>query len=784
MKNTLFLPGIFYSRKLIIAFALLIAFFTVSGQEFLTGAEFWGMTHEGGTAGGGTIFRIKTDGTELSVVRNLNNATGGAPRSSLIRTSDGTIFGLTQEGPAPYAYGGTIFKINADGNNYSVTHEFDEATGGYPVGTLIQGTDGSLFGMTQDGGAFGAGTIFRTNADGSNHTVLHHFDYINGGYPSSSLMQGIDGALYGIAGCIFKINTDGSGYSVIHCFDAAEKFSFQGGLVQGTDGTLYSVTAIGGSNSSGTIYSMNTDGSNYTVLHNFYKPDGHLPYNMLTYSPDGWLYGTTYLGGATGGGSLFKIKSDGSDFTVLHHFDIATGSNTTVNVIVYQNKLFGYTTFGGPTNSGVIFNYDLETNIYHKLAELNSSTGANPMFGQLLLVNGQPESTVSAPTVPASSISFSNVLSTSMTVSFTPGNGMKRLVILKAGSAPTFKPVSNTSYSGNLGNGEVVVSNGSEHTLSVAGLQPYRRYYLTIFEYNDDGVGHFKYLVDNAPLASQQTRMLPNVYLVKPGNATMNQYVNLTLKANLIEGATSYTFEISPNVNFSDSKILTSNGVSHSIDSLQYNTLYYARVKTNLRADYGKVTTFTTRTAESLAYVTSPANNAISVKTTTAIASNPVPYATEYTIQLSETSDFSVVAFEVTGPTRILHFNGLKSNTTYYSRVRVNLSSMFGPVRSFTTQVTMASARVVNAAQEAESMEFFVSAYPNPFREKMTVNVRSDRHANVDISLIDLSGQTVHASHIKTNTAVDVERPFANGVYILKVNAGGFNKLIRVVRIQ
>jgi hypothetical protein len=271
--------------------------------------------------------------------------------------------------------------------------------------------------------------------------------------------------------------------------------------------------------------------------------------------------------------------------------------------------------------------------------------------------------------------------------------------------------------------------------------------------------------------------------LIKPGDGAINQSVILTLKANTVDGATTYTFEVSKNSNFSDSEILNGD-ITQLIDSLQYNTLYYARVKTDLRDDYGKVTTFRTRTAESLAYVTFPANNAVDVPTKTAVASNSVPYATQYAIQLSETTDFSVVAFQVTGPTRILQFSGLKSNTTYYSRVLVNLSSVFGPLRSFTTQVGTSSASDNSGSAEPDLMEFAIEVYPNPFQERLNLFIASPKDEDAQISLIDVNGRKIHESTVQTNTTIEIEKPLPNGVYFLKVNAGSIVKTMRVLRVQ
>jgi hypothetical protein len=262
--------------------------------------------------------------------------------------------------------------------------------------------------------------------------------------------------------------------------------------------------------------------------------------------------------------------------------------------------------------------------------------------------------------------------------------------------------------------------------------------------------------------------------------------IQITLKAKPVEGATVYTYKVSPDVNFVNPKVVSGSSTL-LIDSLQYNTLYYARIKTNLRADYGKVTTFSTRTAESLAYVTSPANNAVNVPTKIAVASNKVPGASEYTIQLSETNDFSTVAFEVTGLSRILHFTGLKNNTTYYSRVRVNLSPSFGGTRSFTTVADASTARLASVSDfnpSGELMEFEVRVYPNPFREKLILYIESSTYDVATIKLTDINGRVVHESTEKTNTTIEVEKTFVSGIYLLHANSGTQSKWIRVVKIQ
>src|SRR5579863_7411941 len=70
---------------------------------------------------------------------------------------------------------------------------------------------------------------------------------------------------------------------------------------------IYGTTTLGGANGVGVLYSMNTDGTNYQVLHNFQNsPDGAEPYGKMIPGPGGKLYGATTLGGARGFGAIYS----------------------------------------------------------------------------------------------------------------------------------------------------------------------------------------------------------------------------------------------------------------------------------------------------------------------------------------------------------------------------------------------------------------------------------------------------------------------------------------------
>ena len=149
-----------------------------------------------------------------------------------------------------------------------------------PEGSLIDGANGFLYGMTTSGGSSNYGSIFRVRPDGSEFRKLHDFSNANGRKPLGDLL------LYA--------------------------------------GRLYGMTSIGGKYKQGVIFSINRNGSGYVILHHFSGSDGAQPLNnLMVYK--GSLYGVTSKGGTGDLGVIFKIKSDGTEFKKLFDFNYNSG---------------------------------------------------------------------------------------------------------------------------------------------------------------------------------------------------------------------------------------------------------------------------------------------------------------------------------------------------------------------------------------------------------------------------------------------------------------------------
>ncbi len=147
--------------------------------------------------------------TTYDVLHAFRNIAGLNP---VIRTTNGYFYGTTQRG-GQYD-GGTVFKLAPDGSSFSLLHSFNYSDGYYPNASLIQGSDGTLYGTTPQGGQYGAGTVFKLASDCFSR--LYSFNSSDGAYPQASLTQGDDDNLYGTAsrggpewgGVVFRLLLD------------------------------------------------------------------------------------------------------------------------------------------------------------------------------------------------------------------------------------------------------------------------------------------------------------------------------------------------------------------------------------------------------------------------------------------------------------------------------------------------------------------------------------------------------------------------------------------------
>jgi uncharacterized repeat protein (TIGR03803 family) len=208
-----------------------------------------------------------------------------------------------------------------------VPHSLTNSDGAQPYAGLIL-SGNTLYGTAEYGGTNAAGTVFAVSTAGTNFMTLHSFTQTLG--PS---LVNSDGA-YPIAGLVLSSNT------------------------------LYGTAYNGGTNGGGTVFSVSTTGSDFMTLHGFTvhngpgftNSDGALPQSGLILSGN-TLYGTASEGGTNGSGTVFALNTDGTDFTNLYTFNGATngGDRPLAGLILSSNTLYGTTYLGSANGNGMVF---------------------------------------------------------------------------------------------------------------------------------------------------------------------------------------------------------------------------------------------------------------------------------------------------------------------------------------------------------------------------------------------------------------------------------------------
>ena len=326
------------------------------------------------------------------------------PTAALIQDLAGNLYGTTSSGGS--AGLGVVFKLNTT-NTETVLHAFTGPDGAIPHGNLVLDGSGNLYGTTFSGGVSGLGTVFKIDTSGT-ETVLHSFaGSPDGARPYAGLVMDGLGNLYGTTenggasgfGTVFKVDITGA-ETVLH--------SFAGGSSDGTDptarvvldahGNLYGTTFMGGSSGKGTVFKLDRTNTE-TVLYNFTGgADGGNPFGGLTLA-NGTLYGTTENGGSKSPhqygcckGVLFALSGNFISVSekVLYTFTGRKDGGTPVaDLVLYNGALYGTTLSGGPGHRGTAFSVTIasgQEQVLHGFT--GKSDGATPHAGLLINAAG------------------------------------------------------------------------------------------------------------------------------------------------------------------------------------------------------------------------------------------------------------------------------------------------------------------------------------------------------------------------------------------------------------
>jgi uncharacterized repeat protein (TIGR03803 family) len=322
------------------------------------------------------------------IIKSLG--TTGHCLSGFTQDSNGWLYATVFPDNGP----GSVVKLRPDGSSYTILHDFAPASKDGSQSTshlLLVGK--TLFGTTKSGGSNSNGTVFRVDTDGTSYQSLYHFGSIttDGEFPYAGLAVGSDGSLFGTTigggtnnrGTVYKIQSNGSGYQVLRHFGPAFGTNgayLYGGLVVGSNDVLFGTTFSSGSGGFGNIFCLNPDGSGYRILHQFVAGDGNNCYAALTRGKDGFIYGSTSAGGVTNQGTVFKIREDGTGYSLLANIGSAPGDGRQIYqalAVGIDDLLYGVTSSGGTNNSGTLFRLQKDGSGYQTLFHFRTNEFAS-----------------------------------------------------------------------------------------------------------------------------------------------------------------------------------------------------------------------------------------------------------------------------------------------------------------------------------------------------------------------------------------------------------------------
>lgn len=337
-------------------------------------------------------------------------ADGGWPEAGVVRDASGNLYGTTffgglGTGCEITANGcGLVFKLDPSGAE-TILHVFSGTGDGWnPTAGLVLDSSDNLYGTTLLGGASGFGVVYKIDPSG-NETLLHSFSRgTDGANPNAGLSLDARGNLYGTTqyggrgcdghgcGTLFRLSVNGE-EMILHRFTGLDGASPLGGVTVDSLGNVYGTTWLGGLYGYGTVFKFDRH-RRFHVLHNFSGgADGANPMGSLAVDFAGNLYGTTSAGGNSRLGVLFEINATGRESVLYSFTGAADGAYPYSNLILdAQGNLYGTASQGGCCGQGTVFEFSNGTLIplygFSAAPDGTNSDGQVPMGGLTADSNG------------------------------------------------------------------------------------------------------------------------------------------------------------------------------------------------------------------------------------------------------------------------------------------------------------------------------------------------------------------------------------------------------------
>ena len=353
----------------------------------------YGTIFDDGTLAAGEAYKITTTGTFTTLwafCQQKNCPDGAQPEGGVILGLDGNFYGTTAVGGVNNRGVGTVFQLTPSGTHTKL-YDFTSGTspaaigdGGYPAFGLLQGADGNFYGVNPDVYAGDYGLAYKLTPKPTppwTFKLLGDFNATNGWGPNLPT-QGADGNFYGttniggnsttcksgLHGCgvVYKMSAAGK-LAVLHTFVGVPLDGYDpvGILAEGTDDNFYGTTYSGGATGQGSIFKITPTGV-FTELHDFNHTgtnlDGYNPYAGLILGSDGNFYGTAVRGGGYGAGAIYRITPSGT-YTIVYNFckisHCPDGFYPITSLVQHTNGKFYGSTSGNTLGGSYFYSLDM-----------------------------------------------------------------------------------------------------------------------------------------------------------------------------------------------------------------------------------------------------------------------------------------------------------------------------------------------------------------------------------------------------------------------------------------
>lgn len=816
----------------------------VGSMVLAANGKLYGMTYAGGSYGAGTIFTFSTTTNKIVKLFDFNGTNGASPQGKLIQATNKKLYGMTPFGGSHNF--GTIFSFDLTTNTQSKLFDFDSTNGAYPYGSLVQASNGKLYGTTFGGGIYGDlygasyGTIFSFDPVTNTQVKLHDFNQTNGANPASSLVQASNGKLYGTTaqggssanafnpgyGTIFSFNID-SGILVKqfeydydnHPENGATPF---GGFVRANNGKLYGMTSAGGNNDYGTIFSFDPSTNIQAKLLSFSLANGAAPTGSLLQATNGKLYGTA-SGGTDQRGIIFSFDPATNAQVDLNDFKSSNGFGPAGGLVQAGNgKYYGVTAYGGTGVWGTIFSFDATTNTQANLYNFNGANGSSPLSGLVSASNGK----LYGMTFQGGANDIGTIFSFDPTTNtqvklfdfnYASSGGYAHGSLVQAGNGKlygmtqgggsggygtifSFDPTPKTftklfDFNGTNGGtpyGSLVqAANGKLYGMTYAGgangsgtlfsFDPTTNVQVKLVDFN---TVNGAYPVCNLIQASNG-----KLYGMTYGGGSSNYGVIFSFDPTVNTFVKLFDFDNTRGAYPFGSLNQASNGKLYGMTygggsnnkgvvfSYDITSALFTKLQ-DFNGSNGAIPNFENHFTEKLCI------NATGLTTTNITASGatfnwtaPVD-PTQWQVQYKPTIPGSVyTSVLVTGDKRSLNVSSLLPNQAYTWKIRAQCNKTFTlyttPV-SFTTLAALANATSFNSLKENDYGA--IKAYPNPAKGQfiLALHLPENINANAKIQLVDIVGKTIYTDNAALNggafqKTIATPAALANGLYIVRV---------------